>query len=76
MCLESVLRSEGYEEQVKNYHDRWTEAAEKRKMVCILIEKRNFTGTFFLLFEQGALCFHFALGRASEGAGSASNHYS
>lgn len=39
-------------------------------------KKKNFTGAFFLLFEQGALCFHFALGRASEGAGSASHHYS
>lgn len=78
VCLESVLRPRGYEEQVKNHHDRWIEAVGKRIMVCILIEKKKriLQVPFFLLFEQGALCFHFALGTASEGAGSASHHYS
>lgn len=41
VCLESVLRPRGYEEQVKNHHDRWIEAVGKRIMVCILIEKKK-----------------------------------
>lgn len=38
------------------------ETIEERKKFLILV---LFNGTFFLLLEQGASCFHFALSSAS-----------
>lgn len=70
VCLESVLRPRGYEEQVKNHHDRWIEAVGKRIMVCILIEKKkkNFTGTFFPAFWTRSPMFSFCTGQGKWGS--------